>query len=109
MVDPYVSCFIRGAPCDQRQWKSPCIKNNGFHPVFSALDSTPCLFDNLCAWELDHLVLMVYDHNTFTSEKLLCANAIELSALRRGHRFVPLCNAQGEIIPGCGLFCHFDF
>lgn len=108
VVDPYVKCCVRGAPCDESSWKSPRVDNNGFHPVWNSPTGPAQVFE-VRAWELAHLVLMVFDHDTFSSDELLCANAIELSSLRRGHRFVPLSNAQGQHIPGCGVFCHFDF
>ena len=47
-------------------------------------------FDPIRAWELAHLSLLVHDHDTFGTNELLCGASIELRALRRGLRFVPL-------------------
>ncbi len=68
-----------------------------------------CQFEPIRAWELAHLSLLVHDHDTFGTNELLCGASIELRALRRGLRFVPLSNAQGALIPGCGLLCQFDW
>ncbi len=36
IVDPYVRVEVRGAPCDERAWKTDVVDNNGFHPVWNA-------------------------------------------------------------------------
>jgi hypothetical protein len=74
----------------------------GFHPVWQSRHE----FRVQCV-DLAHLALVVRDKEFVGINEILCYNAIPLSCLREGHRFVPMLNQHRKPIPNCGLYCHF--
>jgi hypothetical protein len=55
IVDPYVRVEVRGAPCDERAWKTDVVDNNGFHPVWNASKEVQCLFASVCELQTIYL------------------------------------------------------
>ncbi|CAB3361523.1 Hypothetical predicted protein [Cloeon dipterum] len=101
IVDPYIKVKVIGMECDQREFKTNDIHDNGLNPVWNETFEFPVFYPDLAM-----LNLAVKDNSNTGVNELLGAYAVPFTSLREGYCHCPLLNEQRQPLSPATLFMH---
>lgn len=88
--DPYVTLSTHGVKCDNHEFRTKTVKDNGFNPVWNEVFQ----FDINCP-ELAFIKFTVRDED-FGKDQLIGDFTIRLQNIRQGYRHLRLCNKESK-------------